>query len=157
MDLRPDYIELLRLFRSHEVEFIVVGSYALALYGVPRNTGDIDILLKPSAGNARRVLAALDEFGFGSVGLRAEDFTTPDQVVQLGQVPVRVDLLTSISGVSWAEADAGKIVGSLGGQPVSFLGRDQYVTNKRATGRHRDLADLEALGEDPDAPPESRH
>jgi hypothetical protein len=151
MDLRPDYIALLGLFRSHEVEFIIVGAYALALHGAPRNTGDIDILIKPELTNALRVLTALEQFGFASLGLRTEDFTTPGQVIQLGRVPVRVDLLTSITGVTWEEADAGKVSGQLSGVPLFFLGREQYVANKRATGRHRDLADLEALGEDPGA------
>jgi hypothetical protein len=97
------------------------------------------------------VLTALEQFGFASLGLRTEDFTTPGQVIQLGRVPVRVDLLTSITGVTWEEADVGKVSGQLGGVPLFFLGREQYVANKRATGRHRDLADLEALGEDPGA------
>ncbi|MDP2359835.1 MAG: hypothetical protein Q8O14_03665 [bacterium] len=148
MDLTSDWLELLGLFRSHQVEFIVVGAYALALHGCPRNTGDIDLLVNPTPENAHRVMEALTEFGFGGLGLTWEDFTRLDQVVQLGRVPARVDLLTSITGVTWSEAFAGRSTGQLGGIPVHFLGRDQYLANKRATGRLQDLADLAALGEE---------
>ncbi|MCK4774048.1 MAG: hypothetical protein KAT30_04660, partial [Candidatus Krumholzibacteria bacterium] len=98
--------------------------------------------------NAQRVMDALHEFGFGSAGLTKRDFETPDQVVQLGVPPVRVDIITSLTGVSWDEAYEGRAKGVYGGVPVFFLGREQFVSNKRAIGRTRDLADLEALGEE---------
>ena len=96
---------------------------------------------------AHRVLTALEAFGFASVGLTASDFERPDQVVQLGVPPVRIDLITSITGVSWDEAWAGRAAGSYGDIPVYYIGREQFVTNKRATGRTKDLADLEVLGD----------
>lgn len=92
-------------------------------------------------------MAALGEFGFGSVGLTAEDFENDDMVVQLGVPPVRVDIITSITGVSWEDAFTGRVSGKYGDVPVFYLGREQFVANKRAIGRLKDLADVEALGE----------
>jgi hypothetical protein len=151
MEVQPDYGELLASFDAHGVEYVIVGAYALAFHGAPRYTGDLDILVRPTPENARRVLAALADFGFPGLDLSLEDFTAPDTVVQLGVAPVRVDLLTSLSGVSWEEADAGKVAGRYGDVAVYFLGREEYIRNKRALGRHKDLADIEALGEDPGA------
>ena len=148
MEVQPDFKELLALLNKHAVEYLVVGGYALAFHGAPRFTGDIDIFIRPDARNAARVLEALGEFGFASVGLTEEDFTTPNKVVQLGVPPVRVDLITSLSGVSWEQAAAGKRPGRYGDVPVFFIGREEFIANKRATGRKKDLADIEALGEE---------
>ncbi len=148
MEVQPDFRDLLALFNAHEVEYIVVGGYALAFHGAPRFTADLDLLVKTEALNAHRILKALDEFGFGSVGLTAEDFQHPEKVVQLGVPPVRVDILTSLTGVSWDEAYSGRTEGKYGDVPVYFIGREQFLVNKRALGRKRDLADLEALGEE---------
>jgi hypothetical protein len=147
METQPDFRELLALFNAHHVEYLIVGGYALAFHGAPRFTGDLDIFVKPDAVNAQRILTALAAFGFSSVGLTPSDFERPDQVVQLGVPPVRIDLLTSITDVSWDEAWAGRIAGSYGDMPVYYLGREQFIANRRATGRTKDLADLEMLGE----------
>jgi len=148
MEVQQDYKELLELFNAHKVEYMIVGGYALAFHGAPRYTGDIDILVKPEEKNARRVLEALEEFGFGSIGLEKSDFMYQDKVVQLGVPPVRIDIITSISGVSWEEAFAGTVEGKYGDVPVCYIGRDQFIENKRTIGRRKDLADLEALGEE---------
>lgn len=148
MEAQNDFKELLELFNEHKIEYIIVGAYALAYHGVPRFTGDIDIFVKPSIENAQRILSALADFGFGSLNLTVEDFQNPNSVVQLGVPPVRIDLITSITGVAWEEADKGKVKGLYGNIPVSFLGREQYIVNKRAIGRKKDLADLEYLGEE---------
>jgi len=148
MEVQSDFRELLASLREHEVEFLIVGAYALAFHGVPRFTGDLDVLVRRDAGNASKIVAALEAFGFESLGLTSGDFEEPNQVVQLGVNPVRVDLLTSISGVSWEAAYAGRLDGFYGDVPVSYLGRTELIANKRATGRKRDLADLEALGEE---------
>lgn len=111
-------------------------------------TGDIDILVQPTAENAQRVMRALDAFGFGSVGLSANDFQQPDIVVELGVPPLRVDLLTGISGVTWDEAWRGRVAGEFGHVAVAFLGINEFRRNKQASGRQKDLADLEALGEE---------
>jgi len=147
MEIQQDFKELLVLLNDHKVEYMIVGGYALAFHGAPRYTGDLDIYVKPDQKNAQHLLAALDDFGFASVNLKQSDFQSPEMVIQLGVPPVRVDLITSISGVSWGEAQSGKIRGNLGDIPVFFIGRREFILNKKAIGRKRDFADLEALGE----------
>jgi hypothetical protein len=146
MEGQQDFRDLLALFNKHNVDYMIVGAYALAFHGAPRYTGDIDILVKPNSVNARRIIAVLDEFGFGSAGLRATDFETSDQVIQLGVPPVRVDMMTSITGVTWEEAFSGRVEGKYGDIPATYIGREQFISNKKALGRKKDLADLEALG-----------
>ncbi len=148
MEVQTDFKELFALLNKHAVEYIVVGGYALAYHGAPRFTGDIDIFVCSTAENATRILDALSEFGFGSVGLTEGDFSAPNKVIQLGVPPVRVDLITSLTGVSWDEAVATRSPGSYGDVPVFFLGRNEFIANKRAIGRKKDLADIEALGEE---------
>ena len=147
MAVQPDFRELLECFNASSVEYLIVGSYALAFHGAPRYTGDMDLLVNPTRENAERVLSALADFGFGSLGLVPEDLDRPDQILQLGVPPVRVDIITSIEAVSWQEAWEGRVQGACGGVPACFLGREQYVTNKRAVRRPKDIADLAALGE----------
>jgi hypothetical protein len=136
---------LFACFAAHRVRYLVVGGHAVAFHGKPRFTKDIDVWLEPTPENARRALAALDDFGFGSVGLSEQDFTTPGMIVQLGVAPNRIDLLTAIDGVEFAEAWEGRIDGAFGDQRVSYLGRRELIRNKIASGRAQDLADLEAL------------
>ena len=124
----------------------MVGAYALAFHGAPRFTGDMDILVRPGVRNARRIIAALAEFGFASLGLTAEDFKESDRVVQLGVAPVRIDLVTSLTGMSWKEVAAGSKLGKYGDVRVRYLGKKEFIKNKRAIGRSKDLADIEALG-----------
>jgi hypothetical protein len=106
------------------------------------------VYVRPSPKNAECILSALTEFGFQFSNMNLEDFQTPDKVVQLGVPPVRIDLITSLSGVSWEEAQAHKEPSMFGDVPVAYIGRSAFVANKRASGRKKDLADLEALGED---------
>jgi hypothetical protein len=146
MEANPDFKDLLKLFNAHKVEYIIVGAYALAYYGAPRYTGDIDLFINPTPGNARRILVALGKFGFDKIGLTAKDFTAPDKVIQLGVAPVRIDIVTSLTGVSWKQAEAGKESGLYGDVPVHYIGKKQLIANKRALGRNKDKADIEALG-----------
>lgn len=148
MELQKDFKEFLEYLNKNNVEYVIVGAYALAFYGVPRYTGDIDILINPSEDNAKKLLKALTEFGFGSLGLKTNDFTTTDNVIQLGYAPVRIDILTSISGLTFEEVDKGKEEGMYGDVPVYFIGKNEYIRNKRKIGRFKDLADLESLGID---------
>ena len=106
----------------------------------------MDIYVKPNSTNAQRIMAALMDCGFGSSELSATDFETRDRVMQLGLPPVRVDIVTSINGVSWEEAIAGRVEGTYGDVAVYYIGRQQFISNKKALGRKKDLADLEALG-----------
>jgi hypothetical protein len=148
MDVHQDFKELLALLNEHKVEYLIVGGYALAFYGAPRFTGDIDVYVCPSSENAERIFSSLIAFGFRPGDISREDFQSPDKVVRLGVPPVRVDLITSISGVSWEEAQANKEPGVFGDVPVFYIGRTQFIANKRASARKKDLADLEALGEE---------
>jgi hypothetical protein len=148
MDVPRDFSELLALFNAHHVDYLIVGAHALAYHGAPRYTGDLDILVRPDPENAGRILRALDEFGFGSLGLTVDDFTIPGNVIQLGRAPVRVDIVTSITGVSWDQAVAGRVEDRYGDLNVRYLGKKELIQNKRALGRKKDLADLEALGEE---------
>ena len=148
MEVQEDFRDFLALLNAHEVEFMIVEGYALAFHGTPRFTGDIDVFVKPDHENAKRIIKALADFGFSSLDLTIDDFKDPDKVIQLGLPPVRIDIITSISGVSWEEADASKIPGPYGDVSVFYIGKKQFITNKRASGRKKDLADLEALGEE---------
>jgi len=148
LDVQEDFRDLLALFNEHKVDYVIVGAYALAFHGVPRFTGDLDILIHPTAENAERVMAALEAFGFGALDLSARDFQQADQVVQLGVPPVRIDIMTSLTGVDWEDVVAGRSAGRYGDVPISYLGREQFIANKRALRRKKDLADLEALGEE---------
>lgn len=137
--------ELLALFNDHKVDYIIVGAFALAYHGAPRYTGDLDILVRPDEENAQCILRALEVFGFGSLGLSAEDFTSSERIVQLGVPPVRIDIVTSITGVYWHEAAQGRRPGNYGEVPVFYLGKKEFVKNKRTLGRMKDLADVEAI------------
>ena len=146
MEIQKDFKDLLELFVKHKVEFVLVGAYALAFHGAPRFTGDLDILVKPSIENAKKVISALKDFGFGALNLTINDFTTEKQVVQLGHPPVRIDILTSISGLEWNIVDEGKIEGICQGIKLNFIGLKEFLINKKTLGRHKDFADIEALG-----------
>jgi len=148
MEVQEDFREFLELLNAHEVQFLIVGGYALAFHGAPRFTGDIDVFVKPDNANAKRIINALADFGFSSLNLTINDFKDQNKVIQLGLPPVRIDIITSISGVTWEEADASKEPGLFGDVSVSYIGKKQFITNKRATGRKKDLADIEALGEE---------
>jgi len=150
METQQDFKELLACLNARGVDYMVVGGYALAFHGAPRFTGDLDVWVKPEGDNARRVLAALTDFGFGSLDLKEADFTLPDRVLQLGVPPVRVDIITSISGVTWDEAAPRRVPGQYGEAKVFYISRADLIANKKACGRHKDLADVEALGEGPD-------
>ncbi len=139
------FIELLN---SNGVEYVIVGAVALAHHGIPRYTGDLDILVRNSPENARRLESVLAAFGFTSLGLKAADFLDPDRVIQLGVPPNRIDILTSITGIPFEQAWSERIQVEVEGTPANFIGRQALVRNKRLTGRTQDKADLEALGED---------
>jgi hypothetical protein len=144
METQSDYRELFELLNANGVDYVIVGAYALAFHGLPRHTGDVDIFVEPTPENAGRVLETLNAFGFGSVGLSVNDFLK-DQVVQLGVPPLRIDFMTAIEGVSWAEATASRLKCNYGDVPIWYLGRDALIKNKKATGRPQDLTDVTAL------------
>lgn len=146
MPLPEDWRAFIESLNSHGVEYVVVGAVALAHHGLPRYTGDLDILIRNSADNAQRLESVLAAFGFASLGLKAADFSDSYQVIQLGVPPNRIDLLTSLTGVTFDQAWAGRVEARVGETRVNFIGRDALILNKRVAGRAQDRADLEALG-----------
>jgi hypothetical protein len=145
MDLAPDFDEFIGSLIAHGVEFLIVGAYALAFHGAPRYTGDIDILIRPTLDNASRTLAAIAAFGFPTSDLTADDLIDSRRMLELGVEPVQIHVMSSITGVQWDEAWASRAVGTCGRHEVAFIGRDAFLRNKRAAGRPKDLADVDAL------------
>jgi hypothetical protein len=153
--MNDDWIAMLNALLDADARFLVVGAHALAVHGVPRGTQDLDILVDPTPENADRVWRALVMFGapVTSLGITKADLVHPDMVMQFGLPPNRIDFLTSISGIADFEtAWRGRVTHELRGRRTPFIGRDELIANKLAAGRRKDLADVEALGEDPDAP-----
>jgi hypothetical protein len=126
---------------------VLVGAFAVSYHATPRNTGDIDFLIRPTVENAERMLLVLQQFGFGSLGITVEDLIKPGQFVQLGYVPGRIDLLNQISGVETEAIWEHRVHGTLQGLSVAYIGRAELIANKRATGRGKDIDDLKAMGE----------
>jgi len=145
MKVEKDFEELLGLFNKHKVKYCIAGAYAVGFYGHPRYTKDLDIFVEPSFENGRKIIEALAEFGFASLNLRAEDFLDPHSIVQLGYEPVRVDLIASLRGCSFAVAWKNRKKGIYGGQKVYFLGLSELMRNKKIVSRPQDRADLARL------------
>jgi hypothetical protein len=143
--LNQDFKEFIGSLNDNGVRYLVVGGYAVALHGYPRYTKDIDIWVEMTSENATRVIKALNQFGFGSLDLKEADFTVPDQIIQLGYPPRRIDILTTLPGVEFSDCYATRVTTSMEGVPVNFIDFENLKKNKKATGRHQDLADLEAL------------
>jgi hypothetical protein len=145
--LNRDFKEFVASFNAHAVEYLVVGGYALAAHGRPRYTGDIDLWIRATHDNAVRVLAALADFGFAGLNITADDLMRPDNVIQLGYPPRRIDLLTSIDGVGFEACHAQRQNFVFDSVELPIIGLADFKANKRASGRKQDLADLEALGD----------
>jgi hypothetical protein len=144
--MERDFIEMLSALCAAGAEFLVVGAHAVAVHGIPRATGDLDIWVRPTEGNADRVLAALRSFGAPVHDLTREDLSRPDTVFQIGVVPRRIDLLTSLSGdIDFASAWQRRRAFEVGGLTVACIGREDLIANKRACGRPQDLADVARL------------
>lgn len=148
--LHDDFRDLLVALQEAGVRFLIVGAHALAVHGIPRATGDLDVLVAPDSENAARLMVALADFGapVESHGITASDFEKGGTVYQLGLPPRRIDLMTSISGVSVDEAERTAVETELEGIRVPVLGRSQLVANKLASGRPKDLADAQMLSEE---------
>lgn len=145
MDLAPDFNEFCALLNARHVEFVIVGAHALALHGAPRYTGDLDILIRPTERNAQRLLLTIAEFGFPDVPLTPAQIVSPGKIIEMGVPPVQIHVMSHVDGVSWDEVWTGRQAASLGSNTVAFIGRDEYLRNKRAAGRPKDLADIAAL------------
>ena len=145
MQLPKDFVELLALLNARKVRALIVGGYAFVYHARPRTTKDIDIWVEPTPDNAGRLLEALDEFGFGGVGLTAEDFLKPGRFVQLGYPPRRIDLITSLKAVEFEEAWEGRVEDYIEDVKVCILGVPELIRNKKAVGRPQDQADVAVL------------
>ncbi len=143
--LNKDFKEFIQLLNSSSTEFLIVGGYALAAHGHPRYTGDIDIWIGRTDKNIALVLEALREFGFGELGISAADLSAPNSVVQLGYPPARIDLLSSIDGVDFTTCYAKRVVMRIDDIELPIICEADFRANKFATGRLKDLADVEAL------------
>ncbi len=154
--LTRDWSEFLSLLIAHRVKFLLIGGHAVAGHGEPRLTEDLDVFVQPTATNAKRLVAALTEFGFGSVVPAPAAFAKANKIFMLGQKPQRIDILTGIDGVTFAKAWAGRIEVEFESSPLYVIGLDALIANKRASGRPKDLLDLELLEAHRGAPSKPR-
>lgn len=145
MVLNKDFKEFIELLNVHQIKYLVVGGYAVTIHGYPRYTNDIDIWIEIDKANAENLIETLIDFGFGSLSISADDFLKPDKVIQLGYPPNRIDLLTSISGVEFEDCYPQRVFVEVDGLMVNFIDIDSLKINKKASGRHKDLNDLENL------------
>jgi hypothetical protein len=148
-DLAHDFRDLLRAFVDHEVRFLVVGAYALAILGHPRATGDLDLWIESTPDNADRAYAALGAFGAPLHDLTREDLTRSGTVFQIGLPPLRIDVLTQLTDLDFGPAYAKRVLAAFEGVAVPVISREDFLANKRATGRAKDLADAERLDPSP--------
>lgn len=145
--LNQDFKEFIQFLNVNRVRYLIVGGYAVAFYGYPRYTKDIDIWIEASLENAAQVIKALQDFGFGSLELTVQDFATSNQVIQLGYPPSRIDLLTSVDGIEFKDCYESRVNVELDGISVNFIDLQNLRANKKASGRLQDLADLENLSD----------
>ena len=143
--LNQDFKEFLKSLNDNNVRYLVIGGYAVAFHGHPRYTKDIDIWVARDAANAANIMKALEQFGFASLGLQESDFLTPDQIIQLGYPPNCIDLITTTPGVDFETCYAARIQTEIEGILVNFIDLENLKRNKKAIGRHQDLADIENL------------
>jgi len=143
--MNQDFVDLLRALSDHDVRYLIVGAYALGVHGRPRATGDLDVWVDPTPDNAARVLRALGDFGAPLAQVTSEDFSRPGIVFQMGVPPGRIDVMTELTGLFFADAWPRRVRAPFGAVEANVLGRDDFLSNKRATGRAKDLADIEEL------------
>jgi hypothetical protein len=147
VSVSKDFEELFKYLNARGVRALIVGAHAVAFHAKPRFTKDLDVLVEPSRENAERLLTALADFGFGTLGLTVDDFSSPGRIVQLGYPPNRVDLMTAIDGVDFESAWSGRAAGRYGATGVFYLGKDELIRNKAVAGRPQDQLDLTLLTE----------
>ena len=147
MVLNPDFRSFLESLAKHDVRYLLVGGYSVAIHGSPRYTKDLDLWIFADPSNAERLIRAIEDFGFGSLHLSAADFVIPGYVIQLGQAPARIDLLTSLEGVEFEGCWRRRLTIDVDGLALPVISLPDLRANKRALGRHRDLADLDDLAD----------
>lgn len=147
--LNKDFLEFIGLLESEGVDYLIVGGYAVAIHGFPRYTGDIDFFVAIGEGNATKLLTVFDKFGFGDIGLTREDFLEESFVVEIGREPRKIQVLTGIDGVKFADCHDRRIEVEADGLRMKFIGKDDLIRNKAASGRPKDRIDVEELGKLP--------
>jgi predicted nucleotidyltransferase len=145
MVLNKDFREFIASLNENNVRYLIVGGYAVGFHGYPRYTKDLDVWIEISSENAENVVKALNQFGFGSAGFRAEDFINPDEFTQLGYPPNRIDIITSCEGVDFPSCYANKMQIEIDGLKVNFIDYENLLKNKQTVGRPQDLADVSNL------------
>jgi predicted nucleotidyltransferase len=143
--LNEDYKEMLQLLLEEQVDFMIVGAYALGTHGYPRATGDIDIWVKPNSVNSKKIYKALARFGAPLGQIRIDEFSTEGIIFQIGVIPRRIDIITKIDGVTYEEADEDKIIVEIEGLKVPIISFEKFIRNKMATGREKDELDIKTL------------
>ena len=145
INLPQDFKEFLKLLNAHRIKYLLIGGYAVAYYGYPRATADMDVWVEVEPANADKIVAALKEFGFDLPELSAELFLIPEKIIRMGEPPIRIEIVTSISGVTFENCYASRVIDELDGVPVSLISLADLKGNKKASGRYKDLDDLENL------------
>ena len=145
MRVEKDFKEFIELLNKNKVKYLVVGGFAFAYHAKPRFTKDIDFFVEVSRENSIRIIDTLSQFGFGKINLDKGDFLEPDQIIQFGNPPMRIDIITTISGLDFKTAWENRVEGRYGDFPCFFISKDDLIRNKKASGRRQDLADIELL------------
>jgi len=145
MTLDTDFEDFVALLNKHEVDYMIVGGYALAFHGKPRHTGDLDIWIDVHDVNAMKMVDVVDEFGMASLGMEKADFLQKGGITQIGYPPLRIDILNEIDGVDFKDAYLNKLIIDVDGLPVNYIGLDDLIINKQKSGRHQDLSDVNEL------------
>ena len=147
--MNPNFKEILLAFNEHDVDYLIVGAHALAAHGRVRATKDMDVWVRPEQSNAQKVLRALSEFGAPLSDLTADDLSRKETIFQIGVPPLRIDIITDVDGVEFAEAWPDRVETSFGGVPTFVISRHHLITNKKTAARLQDLADVQQLEVDP--------
>lgn len=148
MNVNPDFSDFIDVLNRNEVEYVIVGAFALAFLGFPRATGDMDIWIRPAPSNVQALLRAIEDFGFKSLGVTQDDVLS-GKIVQMGYPPVRIDVITVLDGLTAEEIWESRQKGPFGSHAVHYLGKEAFIKNKRAAGRKKDLIDLDLFDEPP--------
>jgi predicted nucleotidyltransferase len=143
--LNQDFKEFITSLNDKQVRYLIVGGYAVAFHGHPRYTKDLDVWIEITQANAQHLLEALEQLGFASLELKENDFLSPNQVIQLGYPPSRIDILTSVDGIDFSDCYGSRNLAEVEGVQVNFIDLENLIKNKHASGRAQDLADLEKL------------
>jgi len=145
MTLDKDFEDFVFLLNKYDVNYMIIGGYALAFHGRPRHTGDLDIWIDISEENAQKMFGVINEFGLASLGLQADDFLQKGIITQIGYPPLRIDILNEIDGVEFNDAYNNKLIIDIDGLPISYISLDDLIKNKQVSGRQRDLSDVSEL------------